>query len=89
LIDYQPVDRHRALGEPDYPDVKPLPGRHLQAHAVEQPAEIRDGGTPVPPVPRPQPADQGQQAARRVPAQLIDDAGPAGARPAAWIPVPR
>jgi hypothetical protein len=47
LIDYQPVDRHRALGQPDDPDVKPMPGRHLQAHAVEQPAEIRDGGAPA------------------------------------------
>src|SRR6204780_3406007 len=25
LIDYQPVDRHRALGEPDDRDVKPVP----------------------------------------------------------------
>ena len=74
LIDHQLVDRHRAFGEQDDPDVKPTPGGHLQAHVVEQPADVRDGDGPVPLAPRPYPAGQRQQAAQRVPAQPTSNA---------------
>ena len=48
---HQPVDRHRALGEPQDPDDKPIPSRHLQAHRIEQPADVRDGTGPGRPAP--------------------------------------
>ena len=81
LIDHQPVDRHRALGEPDDPDVKPTPGRQLQAHVVEQPADVWDSDRPVPPAPRPQPVGQRQQTAHRVRAQLTANAQVGRRRP--------
>ena len=42
-VDHQPVDRHRAPGEPEDPDGKPMPSRRLQGHRIEQPADVRDG----------------------------------------------
>src|SRR5271169_3662480 len=75
LIDHQPVDRHRVLGELNDPDAKPTPGRHLQAHGKEQPSDVRDSAGPVPPAPRRQPAGPREQAADHVRArQLTYDA---------------
>jgi hypothetical protein len=49
---HQPVGRHRALGEPENPDDTPIPSGHLQAHRIEQPADVRDGTGPGRPAQR-------------------------------------
>src|SRR5580704_15007805 len=77
LIDHQPVDSHRAFGEPNGLDAKPAPARYLQADLVEQPADVRDGTGPVAPAPRPRPAGPPADDARagwRQPRRF--DAGP-------------
>ena len=75
LIDHQLVDRHRAFGEQDDPDVKPTPGGHLQAHVVEQPADVRDGDGPVP--------------SARGPIQLVSDSRPPSGSPPSPPVMPR
>ena len=68
---HQPVDRHRALGEPQDPDDKPIPSRHLQAHRIEQPADVRDGTGPGR-------SAQRRQVGRRLRSQAAAGAVPAG-----------